>query len=276
MNGKILSIGQSADYAIATYGVGTTDPPKLIPTGIKAFDAVIGGLGLGTCNVYGGATGTGKSSLALLCAIQQARLGYRPAILSLEDTADIYGVRAISDLTGIDSRRIRTKHLTPREQEIVKRAAAELHSVQINVAYAVSSGIERIKDAARRLVSDGASLLYVDYIQKPAVAESRRTEIDRYVTELHEISADANIPIVFLSQLRRPQAQQGKHVDTRPNRYWLKESGGLENNARFIVLIHPENGNLNCWIEKCNYGGEHTSVTLTRGESGTLREWRGQ
>ena len=89
------------------------DQDDTIPTGIKAFDDIAGGLMRGGLTTIGASSGGGKSLMANQLAINMASMGYKVLIVPLEmskveQTARILANRAKYDVTQILQHRLAT------------------------------------------------------------------------------------------------------------------------------------------------------------------------
>jgi replicative DNA helicase len=80
-------------------------------------------------------------------------------------------------------------------------------------------------------------LLIVDYVQLMSAGSARdeRERITKVSNGLRALAKDTGIPIVAISQLNRPR---DGNPNIRPNKFSLKESGSLEQDAHVIVLTY--------------------------------------
>ena len=74
---------------------------RVIPTGLKEFDKLNGGVLRGTNMSIGAYTGEGKSQLAQCIAMQMAMMGYRVCFMSFEMPEKMVWTRALALLSGI-------------------------------------------------------------------------------------------------------------------------------------------------------------------------------
>jgi replicative DNA helicase len=87
------------------------------------------------------------------------------------------------------------------------------------------------------------SLIIVDYIQLMYSdnSENRAHEISRIARDLKITAMDLRVPVIAVSQLRRPAPTA---MSKKPKLEDLKESGGIEQNADLAILIYrPERDN---------------------------------
>ena len=79
-----------------------------------------------------------------------------------------------------------------------------------------------------------AKLIVVDYLQLVrADARDIRERVGKVADALRQLAKAERIPIVLLSQLRRPH-----NVNDAPTIIDLKESGDIEAHAHVVLLLH--------------------------------------
>jgi replicative DNA helicase len=79
-----------------------------------------------------------------------------------------------------------------------------------------------------------AKLIVVDYLQLVrADARDVRERVGKVADALRQLAKTERVPIVLLSQLRRPQ-----NVNDAPTIIDLKESGDIEAHAHVVLLLH--------------------------------------
>jgi replicative DNA helicase len=81
-------------------------------------------------------------------------------------------------------------------------------------------------------------LIVVDYLQLVR-AEGRdpRERVGNVADALRQLAKTERVPVVLLSQLRRPQ-----NVNDVPTMIDLKESGDIEAHAHVVLLLHAPTG----------------------------------
>jgi replicative DNA helicase len=79
-----------------------------------------------------------------------------------------------------------------------------------------------------------AKLIVVDYLQLvSAEARDIRERVGKVADALRQLAKAERIPVLLLSQLRRPQ-----NVNDPPTIIDLKESGDIEAHAHLVLLLH--------------------------------------
>lgn len=271
---RIVSLSDSVETATKTFRTFTEGLPDLIPTGIKAVDEEVGGLGPGTSCIIGGNNGLGKSSVILDACLTNQDNGVKCAYISLEDGKDVFGCRLLARFSGVDSRKIRKKSFNPTEEKALRfgyqrlQKAAELPSAMLTL-YGIGKPLESLCEMVQEAAEAGARCVYLDYIQKvKGVREDRRNEVSKVFSDLQGAAHNAEVSIVFASQISR-------QVDMKriPTRHALKESGDLENEARMVIMLGRMDDNRDhVWgkLDKSTFGGEGLHLKWERRECGTL------
>ena len=250
------------------------DMPELTPTGIRAIDQVIGGVGESTFGCIGAGPGIGKSSVVLSALVSLQTAGIKAGYQSNEDGPDMVGSRILARYSGVNSLDIRKKSFTSEEYDDLLSARADLDAMAAKehaflTSYAVSGSLSQTVEGVHALGEAGCKIIYLDYLQKiHGKSGDRRYDIGQTLNELHGAAAKHGASLIALSQISR-QANPGK----MPSRFALKESGDIENEARMILMLCKDGddgvlGNL----DKSSFGGEGTRCKWERRSCGTLWE----
>ena len=93
--------------------------------------------------------------------------------------------------------------------------------------------------ASARRKMNGMTVAVVDYLQlvAPARGQSRYDGTTEVARLLKQTAQDFNIPIVALAQLTRRNEQE----NSRPRLSDLRDSGGIEEAADQVILLHNPN-----------------------------------
>lgn len=98
------------------YGDNSED---VIPTGIKAYDEVSGGLLRGSLMTIGANSGGGKSTLANAMAIKMATMGYKVLMVPLEMSKKEMTARTMANVTKTNLTKILLQRLATGERDLV-------------------------------------------------------------------------------------------------------------------------------------------------------------
>lgn len=235
---------------LATRSQDQTRPP-LVTTGMHELDRLIAGIEYGDLTVIGGDTSVGKSSTVLLMAIEQAKRGHRPGIISVEDPRARWERRAMAVVTGVPIAIQKARRLNPSHWEAVGRGLDAIERIGVHFEFCVGSSLDTVIAAERRLINDhGCDVVYVDYIQ--AIdgvhgAYSRRDEM-RLILSRTKAEANRTTPasLIALSQFRKRENPQ-----EQPSREHLYEANDIAQKAETIVLLWKDgHGVLNAVLDK--------------------------
>jgi replicative DNA helicase len=219
------------------------------PTSLPDLDLLSGGYRDGQYIVIAARTSHGKSSLMRQGAIATARYylqsGLKDAngkpkrvvIFTLEMTRDALVQCMLSELTGIDSSDMNDpEFLSPTEIEKLAEATTEFESLPLDIIDVAGIEIGELVAKAKWHVSQGAGLIFVDYLQLVRCREFQKdtymrvTEVSAQLRDLMKLTT-----VVALCQLSRPE--KGRD-NVEPVIYDLKECGNIENDAVQVWMIY--------------------------------------
>lgn len=198
-------------------------------TGFRLLDSAVGNLRPKTMTVVGGTTGSGKSSLLLAMAMNQARRGVHVGIVSCEDAEAVWGERVYAHITDrvIDG-------VSDVQADEAGREAARL---QLHFAFELGRPLNDVLRAIRHLVrKHGCQVVYVDYLQ--AIGDPQKTDRRHFIANaaarIKAQCQELGATLVLASQVSRPSKEKPfGEVYTSD----LKESGDVENMAEVVVLL---------------------------------------
>jgi replicative DNA helicase len=215
-----------------------------VPTGFTDLDRITSGLQPSNLVIVGGRTSMGKTSFALNVAHHAAvREDIGVLIFSLEMNKTDIAERLLLSEARVDSCKYRTGDVDEKDMERIVHAAGTLSNAPIFIDDTGDLKLLEMRSIARKLMSTekNVGLIIVDYIQlmySDKRTESRAQEVSRIARDLKVMAMDLEVPVLAVSQLRRPPPTVQKKD---PSLEDLKESGGIEQNADLVVLIYrPE------------------------------------
>lgn len=117
------------------------------------------------------------------------------------------------------------------------RTQTKMHIVDSSMI----NNLEELKIHARKLHRQGKlKMIAIDYLQLIKIKENKNTreqEIAYISRELKLLAIDLNVPVIALSQLKRPQEGGRIHM---PRLTDLRESGAIEQDADIVAFLHRE------------------------------------
>lgn len=233
------------------------EPIKLVQTGFPVLDETLGGgLMAGTLSSIGARPSTGKTTYAINIAAHNP--DKKVMFFSIEMSAGMIYDRLIADTADIDY------GLTGRHRIAIDTVRAVIGRYKNLAVVDDVSKVEKITDM---IYSEKPDIVIIDFIQ--IVTSSRkfvdnRQRID-YISQMLKQAAKATGScIITLSQLTRA----GKDKPTMSD---LKESGGLEQDSDYVLLLYRPYVNDKSGSEA---DPKDTTVTLDKNKFGSTREFK--
>ncbi|MCC7541928.1 MAG: hypothetical protein IT379_37255 [Deltaproteobacteria bacterium] len=270
---KILTVRELVRDAVAHLGLRADAPTRLVPTGMRAIDAQLGGLHGGELFTIGAQTNVGKSWTVLTCAMNIARQGFRAGIVSLEDPERLWGTRILASMARIDTRDMRSRQLTKEDFARIETATLAGAELGIELAIATGANVHEIVDTMRVLVRErGCHVLFLDYAQclRGVKAQNDHSALREMYGLLKSAVERLDVPLILTSQIKR-----GDNPDREPSKYDLKEGGDLENKSEYVLMLwrdQQERHVVHGLLDKSKTGGNGTRVKFEQQPSGAFDE----
>jgi replicative DNA helicase len=212
-----------------------------LATGFPKLDEMTSGFQPSDFIIIAGRPSMGKTAFAMNIA-KYAAVEHRKRVLvlSLEMSAIQLMQRLLCAEARVDSHRVRTGYLEPRDWTRLTHAAGRLSDAPIFIDEAPGLTVLEARGKARRMMAEhGLDLIVIDYLQLMSGRnpENRQQEISEISRSLKALAKELNVPVVALSQLSRAvESRQGK--DYKPQLSDLRESGALEQDADLIMFVY--------------------------------------
>src|SRR5581483_12221049 len=165
----------------------------------------------------------------------------RVLILSLEMSKEQLVQRLLCSEAKVDSHKVRTGYLDPRDWTRLTNAAGRLAEAPVYIDDSPALTVLEARAKARRLKAEhGLDLIVIDYLQLMrgrSGQENRQQEISEISRSLKALAKELNVPVVALSQLSRAVEARAQR-DFRPQLSDLRESGALEQDADVILFLY--------------------------------------
>lgn len=254
--------GTSQPLAEVVYEVGQQlSNGQTVPFVMTPFPGLnyrlCGGLLPGELCYIGARPGVGKTALALEFARYVARRGTTVLVVSREMTKHALTRRMLAQEGKVHASLLRRGTLGTSDWPKFTAAAGTLSALPIWLTHDVLT-IDQIRAEVAHHASP-PGLVIVDYLQLiRARATDRRQEVEAVSQGLKAMAMQHSLAVVCLSSLARSQAG----ADSPPTLASLRESGALEHDADFVILLHRL------------LGDETTEVNVAKardGEVGTLK-----
>jgi replicative DNA helicase len=190
--------------------------------------------------VVGARPAMGKTAFGVNTLVKMVLQGKKVAFFALEMTKKQMIRRILSNISGIDSNKIKFGNCSAEEMNRIYGFQG-MESIWNNIfIFEGSHSINDIASEMNRLKREHQiDLFFVDYIQKiqPKSSRSRYEVVSEISNGLKLICQNLQIPCLALAQLSRDSSKTGK----RPSLPDLKESGEIEQDASIVAFLHrPE------------------------------------
>jgi len=238
---QILSAGAVVEHSMTEYRAfdDSATASVRLPSGIRAYDAITGGLDPADWLTVGADTNVGKSWVALTMALQRAGDGHRTGIISLEDPEKRWGVRLASVLSGLEGVAIQRHQLGRDDYPKVAHAIARANELGIFFGFCLDGHIDGVIDTMRSLVLDhGCTQVELDYAQnlEGIEADTTHASFTKIYTRLRRAFERLKVAGVVFSQVKRGQGPRRGG----PDRGDLKEGGNIEQKSDHIAMLRRD------------------------------------
>lgn len=211
-----------------------------IKTGINGLDRLTNGLQKTNLIVLAARPGVGKTTLAMnIVAHAAVNNGKVCAVFSLEMSKPELVKRLWVSVAEVDQSKLNAGKADVKEWQRMTKAMAliEQSKIEINDSSIITpaeifSQCRRLKLKYGRL-----DLVMIDYIQlmhSGERSENRVQEVASITRDLKIMAKELDVPVLALSQLRRPDKSEKKD----PQLSDLRESGAIEQDADLVMFIN--------------------------------------
>lgn len=260
-----------------------------IPTKLKAWDYVLGGLQPGTVTMLGGRPGLGKTAVETAIALNLAHSwreqepgSSRTGIVWLEDPVEALARRGVSYTSTVPVWRIAKEVLTGEILKMVGKGLedfADLTGDAWRVKEASGLTDKQLDAVLRQMVArHGCRTLIVDHLGEVEVDGSTfrgaRDLMTRQVVKVcRNVAKDMHVAVLLLLHLSRAPSKDKDQRQQRPTLESGGESSAIEKMARAMVYLwddpeHP--GFVACHVPKQTEGEKGFDFYLRMNKSAAL------
>lgn len=218
---------------------GLDEKPSYTPTPWYDLNQFIFGVRDGGMYVIAAETGGGKSVMAI--QIARALAEDRPVLyVSMEMGREEIAARLAAQTGQVFLGAINRHQLGKTEWEALARHRAEIEALPLVIVSSddvqtIPQLKAKVRATARRFKRN--PVVVVDYLQLLSSherVENRQQEVAGFSRALKLAAQQWRVPVIALSQFRRPQGNQKK---APPTMHDLRESGQIANDADVILLL---------------------------------------
>lgn len=206
-----------------------------LSTGVDDLDVSTTGFRNGEFYVFGARPGDGKTAIMCQSIRKNCKAGRKVSAFSVEVKRTQIMQRLVSQESGISVFDMRDPRvLSDEDMHRVTMATAEVAQWPLMIEDSPRLDVKQLQAIARLHVSQGAEVIFVDFLQKlRAPGRDRFEKVTAIADSLWELGRSTDVPVVALSQLRRRQ-----NPNEEPTMDDLRESGEIEQNANGVFLLY--------------------------------------
>ena len=238
-----------------------------IPSGFSAIDKLTSGFQDSEVTILGARPSIGKTALALSMATNIAITNRIPCgFFTLEMSAISLMMRVVSSISHIDSNKIRTGLMSPKEFNKLTHAGGEIYEAPLILQDTPNIPLLDLRSLARKMVTKhGVRAIFIDYIgliTPEDISLPRYEQISSISRSLKALARELNVPIIALSQVGRQS--EGK----APTLADLRESGALEQDADVVFFLYRDRSVDSEESEQDNNGLVETKLIVAKQRNG--------
>lgn len=193
--------------------------------------------------VIAGRPAMGKS-LVLLGIGRHVAIKHRRGVLiaSMEMSHVQMGQRLVAAEAHVPLHALRARTLDRQQYAAVREARERIRRAPLRIDDTPAVPVSKWRRRLRQMQANSElpAALIVDYLQiakAEAKAQNRVIEVDSIAVGLKALAQEFKIVVIAAAQLNRVSEHR---TDKTPTLSDLRESGGIENNANIVILLHRE------------------------------------
>jgi replicative DNA helicase len=243
ISGEIKTAKQTVDELLLKFIKKQHGSEGNLLTGLSELDKITFGFSKGELSIIAGRPGMGKTALILQLALNMARNDKRVLFYSIDQSAELLMIRAMSGLAEIFISKIQQLNLTEEEHKRLFNASQKIAEMQLSIA---GNPPHHVRDFIYQCSKDIYKILpeviFIDYLQLFRSNNNIRHNnwrMAHLMRELKAISNEFNIAIIVASQLSRSVEMRGG--TKRPVLSDLHDNGAIEQEVDKVIFIYrPE------------------------------------
>jgi len=180
----------------------------------ESLNSALRGIQRKRLTILAAPTSVGKTAIAGCWAKRFAvDLHIPTTYFTFETGDDVLSERMIANISGVESDKIVTGHMTMEEVELVQDSAQMLMAAPLMITRKGRGLQELISVARHDHMSRGTQVIFVDYLQLMHVEgfrDSRHLELGMISSSLLELANELDIAVVALAQVNREGVKKGQ------------------------------------------------------------------
>jgi replicative DNA helicase len=195
--------------------------------------------------IIGARPSVGKSAYALNLAKNFCLQDRNVLFVSLEMSSKEVLNRLIANISGVKHDEIQRKLPLTKAQELaIEQAAEKVKNFNLTIYDKGSMTVDHLYNLAKKMNRQGKlDVLLLDYLQLMDGGKRSTgndvSDISYISRKLKQLAQEIYIPVIALSQLSRAGVQASGQV-REPQLSDLRQSGSIEQDANFVLMLHSE------------------------------------
>ena len=220
---------------------------KGVPAGLSTpwpdLDRLIHGLGPDRLYIVAARPGVGKTLIGQNLAMHWAQKHRLPVFFaSLEMANTELGTRVLSQAAHVDMSAMQEANLSEVQWQAIHRGLSAAMAAPVHICGDGMQTVDSIRANAREIQRrHGLGLVVVDYLQIVAARNERLTREQQVADtsrRLKLLAKELHVPVVAMTQVRRPPTTEGEKGPRRPTMSDMRESGAIEQDADAVLILH--------------------------------------
>lgn len=224
-------------------------------TGIPKLDRVVGHFQPTDLVIVGARPSIGKTAFAISLMLNMAKDGKKIGFISTEMALEQVMYRFLSQVSNIPAYKFRTSDFWDNEWPELSAATRIMDGFSLRINDKPDMKISEVIMQCRAWhMVESLDIVFIDYltrIRPDKETQSRTNDVGEISAQLKNIARTLKVPVVCLAQLNRGNE---KRADKTPVMSDLRDSGVIEQEADFILLLHREEDENLIIVEKNRHG----------------------
>lgn len=212
---------------------------RMMRTGLRGLDGIIGGFFRKELTVLGGVTSDGKTALSMFMAMNVAKKNYHVLHFSFEMTGEQTVDRNIAAYTPVEADRLRIGGIHETDIRLMEEYAAEVEHLPYFFVDDPVMSLEALRsEVLQRSRRGECDLVFVDYLHAMDVGSDQKERqeliIRRIMVSLKKLAEEANCALLLVAQLNRDLLKRDSKV---PQMSDYRDSGAIEYVADTAIVL---------------------------------------
>ena len=220
---------------------------KGVPTGLSTpwpdLDHLIHGLGKDRLYIVAARPGVGKTLIGQNLAMHWAQKHHLPVFFASMEMASVeLGTRVLAQASHVDLTAMQEARVSELQWQAIHRGLPAALEAPVHICGDGMQTVDSIRANAREIQRrHGLGLIVVDYLQI-VTPRNERLPREQQVADtsrrLKLLAKELHVPVVAMTQVKRPPTAEGEKGPRRPTMSDLRESGAIEQDADVVMILH--------------------------------------